>query len=314
MLLEHFKMFKQITQLLAENPDMGNQIKIAVAALKPDMSVMHNYTKADTKIWRPTAVTHFSNGTQNLYYINAEHTPDPNSPTFKTIEKAFEKPNFKAVVIESIDGAKNTIGESGLASRLALEKGIPVIGAEPDENNVWNTFKENGYSEKDMMGYYLLRVMPDKMKGGNLVEDSNKYLQSHPSLEVIRANTPPEKQLKNFDEFKVWYDEHSDGKDFRQIKSIDVAPFADGHYFQKISSVLAKPRESEVDNKIAETINKYGDVLVVYGGSHLTESAPVFAKMFGREGVTEVIVPQKNTMENFPQTTTQPNGRGGFKR
>ena len=307
------KMYHSIKDFLSGNPEAKNDMDYSVAELKTvvgkkpltvDSSFRHDLTEQDKRTWRPVAVTHFSKDGKDLYYINAQHEDEalgdkhnPHNATYETIRAAFRKYGFKAVVIEGKDGQNWTTHEEGVASNLAREKGIPIIGGEPSDKDILEGMKQAGYNGKDQMGFYLMRVIPYLKTKDNFATAADEYLQKHESLQHI----PENERLKNFDEFKQWYKQHAQ-KEFDTNNKDDLAPIRDGTELQKMAYLTGKIREESIDPKIMNAVNEYGSVLVVYGAGHLIESQPKFEQAFGGKGTTEVLVHQESPVQ---QQTTQ---------
>ncbi len=294
---------------------------VAEAELHPDLSRIHAYSRED-KGHSPPAVTHFINGQKNLYYINASHnygsgTSRPlETPTCRTIEQAIVRYKPKCVVVEALhanDGlsppailnqarrrveearsGKPVLDEWEYAAVLADENGIPFIGGEPPGPLLLKEMAAQGYFAKDVMAYHLLRRIPYEKYYGRMqdeaqfVRDAEQYLRESPEFKHI----PPQDRL-TVEEFRVWYDQHkSENKNYLDADS-DLTPFSDkdATYLQIMSYAEMMIRDKSAISTISDALNTYGDVLVIYGGSHLTTSRPVWEQMFQSKGETVQLVP-----------------------
>lgn len=306
---------RKIRELFSDNPGVQEKVTSAVAGWKqavekPDFAQFHQYTNEDDikSKNKPTAVTRFTNGQLNLYYINSAHTDDPNSPTFKTIEGAIEKYKPQAIVVEAKDVNRLPEGEATHTAKIAHQNGITIIAGEPNDAIILSGLKQEGYSKKDMMGLYLLRSIAhdrNRPETKNLMDEKHfsgrvdDYLKGYAKSAGIPAN----EQL-SFQEFQDWYAQHnSSGKNYLETTANDLKPVADGTYFQKMHSIIAKAREENLDNIIAKAVNEHGSVLVVYGGAHLTQSQPIFEKMFDNKGQTEILIQQESPVHSQQQSS-----------
>jgi hypothetical protein len=270
--------------------------------LYADLSLIRDYTPEDNLLSRPVAVTHFRKDEKNLYYINAHHVSGIDNPTCDVVREAITRYKPRCVVIEARTGGEvspaaflgdvKRLAESGFrrggepyyTAHLADENNIPFIGGEPIERDVFLAMEKAGYSAKDMIGSNLLRQIPQLRREGTL-DEAHFSGQATWYLGAIADSAGVSKDARmTFDEFKSWYAEHDkSGKDFLQTTSEDFAPFnsSDASYFQKLSYEVGLVRERHIDTVIANSMNEYGTVLVVYGDAHLMQSHAVFEKMLG---------------------------------
>jgi len=276
------------------------------ALFSPDFSLIHRYNKDDelASRSRPTAVTHFARGGKNLYYINASHVTDTNNPTCKTIEETIKRYKPQAIVIESVATkgfSKDTkTSETTYAYSLAKANNIDLVAGEPPDSVVLDAMMAKGYSAKDVMAFYLLRRLPQDRREGTVFDDDSFAKNAELWLNRCFPDYPGEKITVT--EFKGWYDKHKvNNKSFLDIEVSDVAPDAspDAAYFQKIASDTVTIRDTHTVGKIADTMKTHDNVLVVYGGAHLTDLRPVLEQMFTHKGETIQLAPDyKKNQEN----------------
>ena len=128
-------------------------------------------------------VAHYHAGEYDLYDVAAHHTNKFGTETFNLLEEIFNKPDFNVLLIEPIayfygqspkwlideaqKGRKSDFiagGESSLAVLLATEKGIPFFGGEPEHVEIYRQLKKRGYSDEDVLGFYVVRQVPQMVK------------------------------------------------------------------------------------------------------------------------------------------------------
>jgi len=261
-----------------------------------DLSLIHRYTKDDDSRCCLISVTRFSNGQKNLYDINAAHVAGTDNPTCKTIAEAIVRYKPQAMVIESTNdkgfSADTPMSTAVYADSLARAHNIKVIAGEPSDSAVLDAMLDKGYSAKDVMAFYMLRSIPQGKRNGTIVDEESFARVAKNMLDMCFAGYKGEKIT--LPEFKAWYEAHkADNKGFLGIEISDIAPDAspDATYFQKLSAQAGIIRDRHIIGTIANALNAYDNVLVVYGGAHLVQSQPVFEQMFGSKGETIQLVP-----------------------
>lgn len=270
---------------------------------KPDLSLIGTLSSENTSTQHHVIVAEFKRAGKALCYLAAKHVVGLNNPTTDAIESSIDTFKPDAIIIESRYGQENagynagyvahikeqaqsgflTSREDRYAAHLAIENDIPFIGAEPSDQEIISGMNKHNYSTKDVLAFYLLRQIPVWHEQGTL--DKNDFpKQAEELLQIYhdQLNMPVDERL-SFDEFKRWFDEHNTtGKSFLEFENDDLRPINsdDASYFKKLNYALDPIREAHIVQVIADTLEKYNRVLVVYGQSHLIKSQPVFEKMF----------------------------------
>ncbi|MFM9890523.1 MAG: hypothetical protein ACKVOE_07800 [Rickettsiales bacterium] len=254
--------------------------------IKPDLSRIASYTLADDGP-KPTTIRCYSNGQQNLFYINASHVRGTDNATCAKIEEAITYLKPQRVVIEACnDQPINEGSEVAYANTLAAQYNIPLVRAEPSDKAVFDNIGVKGYSAKDVMALYLLRSIPQGRQQGYVMDEphfaerARQFLSGHPAF----AHIPASERL-SYEEFKAKYVPLL-GKNFLETTTNDFAPFEHegATYFQKLNAAVGWIREAHIDTTIGNTLNEVGadNVLVVYGGAHRTISEPVWEHALGK--------------------------------
>jgi hypothetical protein len=270
----------------------------STALLKADPSLVQNWSEklqASTPIRSPF-IEFYQNGKFRLIYLAAHHEVTEESKTFQLIHALFEKKQFKIVILEGfpksygvsplrmLEHAKSKgVSEGALAIRLAEKKQVAFLGGEPPEVSVAQAVLKAGYTPQDLLGFYFVRQLPTlkwekALRGGNIEGVYSQFMSWQKTAAGFDKSL-----LFDFSAFKVWY-KKTNHKDF-DLSSFDddePAPNEHGHYLtQRISSVVGRVRDAFIVETITEELNEYGEVLVIYGASHLETQRPALFQMLG---------------------------------
>lgn len=268
--------------------------------MRPDLSLIQDYTREAGDASRPVAVTHFENGSKHLYYINASHVTGIKNPTCETVRKAIQTYKPQLVIIEGIpteDGVSPPsyvdyvnrkerpqnfpLGEPAYAAFLAIQNQIPFIGGEPSEETIHTFMAAEGYSARDLMAFYALRLIPQYRQLGKTIDEIFPQIAGDVDFSF---NNVTENETLKLDELAAWYNQHRGSSgDLWTINTENFAPYSssDASYFQSLNHKIGIVREQHIDTLIADSLINNDRVLVVYGDGHLVKSGPVFENMLG---------------------------------
>jgi hypothetical protein len=233
-------------------------------------------------------IAHHKRGQYELIYLAAHHDNNRTSDTFRLVDKLLSEFPFDALIIEPIPysegespewfvkearkgmGSRNIAGgESSVAVVRSVKKGIPFYGAELDHRQIFQMLKDKGYSEQDILGFYLARQIPQwvregETKKGVVERKSPKFLAHFCKAFEIKSESCP-----NIKATKAWYLGHMGKELSGDVSTEDVAPISGSPLFtHKISSTLGSIRDRYALTVIEQLLIKYKRVGVVYGGSH----------------------------------------------
>ena len=276
-----------------------------------DLSLIRDYApelEREAPLKAKPYIAHFHRDGKDLYYIAAFHHRGPETDTFKAIRAAMAHAKPQVVVMEGLptslgfspvshqqyikDHAAKNFAECDEPEYLAyqaMQAGIPYIGGEPDDAQIVAQMAKKGYSDKDVMAFYLLRMMPHwvenhEISPENFDAKAQDYLNTQAYYLDNNIPIPVEKRL-TVAEFKAWYEAHNDrpGRTYFELNSQNLAPVRSQHasYFERMSADIGEVREQHLDTVIAELSAQHDRVLVAYGQGHLLQSRKVFDKMFG---------------------------------
>jgi len=243
-----------------------------------------------------------------LLYVASKHISIqryPNllqHPTLGTIESLFSEYKPEVVIVEGIDtgnelspksilkkadecaaSSYKSCGESFFAINMARKNDAAYITGEPRNQQIKDEIIKAGYSAEDLLGFYLVRQIPQYQRQGDFDRSS--------------FGDRAEKQLRGFQyqigtnlkfgfkEFEAWYGKHmTKPKNYLDITNDDPAPHGgpDATYVQKISNKVGVIRDQAIVKTIERMLGAYSRVLVVYGGSHLITQESAIESMMGK--------------------------------
>ncbi len=270
-----------------------------------DLSLIRNYERHGYAQLphRAPFLAQFRQGKKQLSYIAAAHELGPENETFATIDDAIERGKPQLLILEGFETSSGESpqfiqdealkaadkhfkksGECLYSAYHAMAANIPFMGGEAPTTAVFEHMASLGYTAKDVMAFYLLRITPQWRKEGlvnanNFDEYAARYLKKSQEFSHI----PAEEHL-SVEEFKNWYAKHnSTGLDYLSIDAQKMSPVhaPDASYFERMQADVSIPREAHLDRTIADALTKYDRVMVVYGNGHYVQSAPVLEHMFG---------------------------------
>jgi hypothetical protein len=244
-------------------------------------------------------IAHFKNGEYELFYLAAQHETNLKTPTLRLVEKLYQH-DFKALIVEAfqrsegqspswalrdaINGLKKDFikgGEPALSIIRANSRKIPFFGGEPDHHELYSALKARGYSDLDVVGFYVIRQIPQWIR-----ENQNKS-------QLLERNVPgfvkmfcpkfPISPCPSLYEIRSWYKLRMDKELTADISSDEISPAADGKLFtQKISTAVGDVRDRFTLRLIEEMLNRYHQVAIVYGSGHFTTLKKSFEAALGK--------------------------------
>ncbi len=269
--------------------------------LKPDFSLIRDYTLALARTRRQTGITKFQRGNKTLFYVNAHHVSGIRNKTCQTVKLAITRFNPDTIVIErnltsesrrrgflkhihqqSASGFRQG-GEGAYAAWLAVQNKIPFVAAEPSDQFILSEMQKKGFSAVDVVGYYLIRTIPQWQREKTLQSDFEKQATGFLKWMSTTIGLPKDKFV-TYPEFQNWFATHNEtGRSILEIKNGDLGPIVSGSmtYFQKLAFDMTRIREKRIETVISEALSNNNTVLAIYGDSHLVVSRRVFQKMLG---------------------------------
>ena len=267
---------------------------------EPDTSLIRQWSVAVAKAapYPAPYVAAFGRDNAQLRYIAAKHHGDIASPTLKTVKQLFDDFKPQVVIVEGVPnegvvspswylqyarlhektGFRHGGGETAYAAKLAGDLGIDFVPAEPTDKVKLEGLLAKGYTAADFLCWNTCQLL----HGNNIGEkDAPHRLTSN--LQNVARSAGLEPATISFDMFKVWYAEKM-GQDFNPLAAAkdNMSPSKKGNFLQQLTQAVDDVREPHIVRTVAERMEKFDRVLVVYGSSHLAKQSPVLEKMLGK--------------------------------
>jgi len=143
--------------------------------MKPDLTLIQEFTEDDLGTEGPVQITKFKRDGKILLYVDASHELGTKNPTCETIRLAISRFHPEFIVLEAntsgtayknlVDHTKQQAKsnfqyayEFVYAAHLAVQHKIPFYGGEPTLYTLASNMQEHGYSTDDFTGFYLART------------------------------------------------------------------------------------------------------------------------------------------------------------
>lgn len=237
-----------------------------------------------------------SHGTEKEGFFLALEEFKKHAPQVLIVEGVRYKDGFSpARVIDTIDNQLLCSKSEGPYSiNLALRYKIPFIGAEPPDIDLLNVTLSTGYSIKDYHGYEIIRQMDTVREVGKVRTGEFSFVDYKDRFKDKFSIKNESLLLKNEKEFLDWYKKNY-GTSYDKS-----AKYWENDFDKKLSVQLSKTRSRHIVKVIADMLNRYDKVLVVYGASHAIELARVLEDMLGKPtfevfGVNTLFIPVEET-------------------
>ena len=262
----------------------------------PDISLMPATYRCDD-CPPPPFVARYERRGKRLSYIAARHESGLDSATFALIRAEFAARPPQLVIVEGIprNAGDNSPAfvklinsdplrmESYYAASLALAGSAVFAGGEPAPQEIKQWLLSKGYTEKDIFGYSILTEIPVWRRQGGAESFSGFY--SAASRNAGRMYKLTGAALMSESELAAWYSQRNKKQlDSGAITIQETAPYnaADSLFTQKMDYQVARVRDAAVCRAIAEGLNRFDRVLVVYGAGHFGMEQKILRKMLGR--------------------------------
>ncbi|MDD2773691.1 MAG: hypothetical protein PHP45_08335 [Elusimicrobiales bacterium] len=248
----------------------------------------------------------FSTGGKSLWFVAAHHSNSVETDTFRLIKKAFTEFKPQALIVEGVERERGTSaesykslvkdadldktkfwlnGERGYAVAFAVKQKIACVGGEPPEKYLNEELRKK-YSMKDVFGFYVVRYIPQlKRQNPDKKIDFDKWYEKNAQRDWPITDAPV-----SLSEFKAWYGEKNKEKfDFDKIDNEISAPISGGKalFTQQVSYEVGIVRDIAILENIADMLNQYDRVLIVYGSGHFEQQAKALENMLGKGDIVE---------------------------
>jgi hypothetical protein len=167
----------------------------------------------------------------------------------------------------------------------ALKEGAVLWGGENDDRAVMAQVAANGISGRDLLGFYVLRTIPQWIGEEKIKDAGDPRLQPLATLALARHRAAlglADDTLPDFAAWASWYralNGRSLGADF---VTEEIGPLADGRFAtNRIAYAVSRARDDYLHRLIIQHLNAGADVLVVFGASHLMIQRPALDAALG---------------------------------
>ena len=246
-------------------------------------------------------------GRQRLVFVGAQHENMDDSPTFRMIRQAYASFKFGTVIAEGFPtswgpnpgrmldyAAKSNKRADGFVEGGetiptilgARQQNAALWGGEADDVDVKAQILSAGFRTDDLLGFYVLRNIPQWIGERNITDAGDTRLQPLVAAALVRngerlkiATTG----LTVYSEWAVWYKAINGQPISAAFVTEEVGPLSDGSFgTNKISFAVSRARDAHLHRLIIAHLSAKESVLVVFGGSHLVIHRPALDAVLGK--------------------------------
>lgn len=247
----------------------------------------------------------FERAHKKLAFIGVQHDSNPASMTHRLIDSTFLIFKPRVVIVEGVPTSwgynpKRLIrvaaqqpdsrgllpeGETVPTVRGALAAGSIIVGGEPSDADVRRSAAARGVSDEDLLGFYVLRVVPqwqsqreiDDLSSARATALINKQL-AHSRAELkLSLNLLPDAAA-----WRRWRLDRNVGANPNRLDIKEAGPLADGPWkTSRVGATISSARDSHLFELTRAELAKHGSVLVVFGASHALVQLPALKTLMG---------------------------------
>jgi hypothetical protein len=246
-------------------------------------------------------------GPKHLIFVAAKHANRDDSLTFRLIRDAYAAFEIDTVIAEGFATSRGANPPSVFeyASKSAVRpdgfveggETVPTVlgarqenatlwGGEPDDLVIRARILANGFSAEDLLGFYVLRNIPQWIGERQIEHAGDPRLQSLVVAALSRNRLTlalPGTVLPDFAKWTAWYqalNQRPIGADF---VTEEVGPLADGRFgTNRIAYAISRERDAYLHELIIAHLSDRETVLVVFGASHLMIHRPALDAVLGQ--------------------------------
>lgn len=251
-------------------------------------------------------LTIFRHRSDLLIFVGVEHDADPSGPTHQLIGSAFALAAPEVVIVEGIptdwgiDSPKlislaeealdahglQPNGETVPAVRGALRHGSRLLGGEPSDRQVRETVNRLGYNDRDLLGFYVLRVVPQWIIQDEIADLADPRAINLINEELARSSATlglSQNILPNAASWYAWRRQRNPAAHSARLAIEEAGPLADGPWpSSRIGAAISRVRDVHLYNLTVQQLSEHQTVMVVYGGSHALIQRPALTKLLGQ--------------------------------
>ncbi|TBR20671.1 hypothetical protein EPO15_12445 [bacterium] len=240
----------------------------------------------------------YDDGKKKLFYVAGDHSSGM-GPNLKTVKAMFDELKPQAVLVEGMrtegdyayramgvddfarDGFRDT-SESPYAMWLAAKAKVPARGGEPTDKMVLAEVLKRGYTARDMLGFFTVRMVPGWRRDGVIPDEESFRAKAVEELADDRRRLGV-KEPFGYAALLKWYAQQGAEVPLREARYQDMGPERgeQSTRLQKISFAVDQVRQARFNSQLEDLLNRFDRVLVVYGGSHLCRERAMLEKALG---------------------------------
>ena len=245
-------------------------------------------------------------GSKHLIFLGAKHANRNDSSTFRLVREAYSHFPVDSVIVEGSPNARGPNnprlieyavansevrdglvagGETVPAVLGARDEGATIWGGEASDLDVKARLFEQGFSAEDLLGFYVLRNIPQWVGEGKIENAADPGLQPLVEEALLRnreALALPADILPDYRAWANWYrllNGKPIGADFI---TEEVGPLADGRFAtNRIAAAISRSRAAFLHDLIVTRLAGEETLLVVFGTSHLMIHRPALDFVLG---------------------------------
>ena len=190
-------------------------------------------------------------------------------------------------VAKSKTGADGFVegGETVPVVTGAQQQAARLFGGEADDTEVRRLVTIDGIPDRDLLGFYVLRNLPQWIGEREIDNAADPRLQSLVLTALARQRDRlrlPAQTIPDYAAWLAWY-EMTNGKPLTAgFDTEEVGPLSDGDFgTNKIAYAVSKARDAYLHRLIIDHLSTGKSVLVVFGGSHLMIHRPALDAVLG---------------------------------
>lgn len=292
---------------------------------QPDNSALAPWTQALAATQRDgPEITVYKRGSKLVVFIGVEHDADPAGPTHRLISSAFDMASPKIVIVEGIPTAQGLDppklmalaqepldsqglqpnGETVPTVRSALKNRSRLIGGEPSDREVREITSRFGVSERNLLGFYVLRVVPQWISQGQITDLADPRATNLINQQLIRSRAElgvEESALPNAGSWLAWRKQLNPGADPARFETKEAGPLVDGPWrTSRIGAAVSRARDTHLFDLTAKQLNEHQSVVVVFGGSHALIQRPALVKLLGQPCYVGEDIPRARLVCDLP--------------
>ena len=243
-------------------------------------------------------------GKRHLVFVAALHENRTDSATFKMIGDAYARfdidvvlaegfptsrgPNPRRLMEYALEEARDGFQEGGETVPVvagAVRAGATVWGGEPDDVDVKARVIAQGFSTEDVLGYYVLRVVPQWIRERKIEHAGDPRLRPLVEEELGRQRRflrLDSVALPGFEQWASWYQKLNGKPLDATFTTEEAGPLQNGPFAtNKVAAAVSRARDTFLHELIIQHLKSGNSVLVVFGGSHLMIQRPALDAALG---------------------------------